>query len=111
MEDCWAVEQLEVSQSESVPDILQTIAQLDPHTKLNQSFHLPGSAIHPNQTLDQLGSNPNQTLDQLDLQPKPNVIVNELSGVIFTTERQLIDLDEDQFNYISINQNKMDASV
>ena len=100
MEDCWAVEQLEVSQSESVPDILQTIAQLDPHTKLNLSFHLPGSAIHPN-----------QTLDQLDLQPKPNVIVNELSGVIFTTERQLIDLDEDQFNYISINQNKMDASV
>ena len=100
-----------MSQGDSVPDILQTITQLDPHTKPNPAFSQLGGPSNPNQTSTMLGRDPNPTQEHVGAQPKPNVIVNELSGMMFTNERKLIDLDEDQFNYLSINQTQMDDSV
>lgn len=97
-----------MSQGDSVPDILQTIAQLDSHTKPNPAFGQLGGPSNPNQTSTVV---PNQTQEHVGAQPKPNVIVNELSGMMFTNERKLIDLDDEQFNYLSINQTQMDDSV
>ncbi|XP_023349201.1 uncharacterized protein LOC111717966 isoform X3 [Eurytemora carolleeae] len=102
------VEHQEMSQGDSVPDILQTIAQLDSHTKPNPAFGQLGGPSNPNQTSTVV---PNQTQEHVGAQPKPNVIVNELSGMMFTNERKLIDLDDEQFNYLSINQTQMDDSV
>lgn len=63
-----------IPQSESVPDILQTIAQLD--------------------------------------SAKPNIIVNELSGFVFSNkDDKLIDIDEGQCSYLSIKQTNMDDVV